>query len=144
MEPIQILPDGSIPEVRMTSQGAGEPFGPGEKIRAFRACELHGNICIAPEAHGSEEVLTHIGEGDSASFRYVRTDRAFHRAVLEYSGKGNVRILLDHNTVGMTGLSDEGRAEIRLSEEAQTSEPMELTLVFTNPQDLVIQSVTLL
>ena len=127
----------------MTSQGAGEPFGPGEKIQAFRACELRGSIYIAPEGNGSEEALTHIGEGDSASFRYVRTDGVFQRAVLEYSGKGNVRILLNHHTVGMTNLSDEGRTEVLLSEKAQSSAPMELKLVFTNPQDLVIQSITL-
>lgn len=144
VEPIQILPDGTIPEVCMTSQGTGEPFGPGEIIRAFRACELHGSIYIAPEENGSEEALTHIGEGDSASFRYVRTDGVFHRAILEYNGKGNVRILLNHDTVGIAELSDEGRTEVLLSEKAQSSEPMELKLVFTNPQDLVIQTITLL
>ena len=84
----------------MTSQGAGEPFGPGEKIQAFRACELHGSLYIAPEANSSEEALRNIGEGDSASFRYVRTEGIFHRAVPEYSGKGNVRILLNHHIAG--------------------------------------------
>ena len=37
IEKIRILEDGTIPEVRMTSQGLGDPFGPGEWIEGYRA-----------------------------------------------------------------------------------------------------------
>ena len=143
VEPIEILPDGTIPEVRMTSQGAGEPFGSGEKIRAYRACALHGGLYIAPEKDGGEEALMNIGEGDSAAFRYVRADGEFHSAALEYSGKGRVRILLDRKIVGEADLSEEGRMEVQLAEAGHGTEPVELTLMFSEPRDLVLRSITL-
>ena len=41
-EPITINPDGTIDEVKMTSQGVGNPFAPGETMMGYQACELHG------------------------------------------------------------------------------------------------------
>lgn len=52
IEKINILPDGTIPEVKMTSQGVGEPFGPGETIMGYQACGLKGSVYIGLEEAG--------------------------------------------------------------------------------------------
>ena len=48
VEKICFNDDGTIDEVRMTSQGAGEPFAPGEAIEGWRACEVEELISTAP------------------------------------------------------------------------------------------------
>ena len=46
IEKIEILEDGTIPEVKMTSQGIGEPFAPREVIKGYQACEMSGSVYI--------------------------------------------------------------------------------------------------
>ncbi len=52
IEPITIHPDGTIDEVKMTSQGAGAPFAPGETIYGYQACGLKGTVYIGAEDAG--------------------------------------------------------------------------------------------
>lgn len=70
VEPIFFEPDGSIPEVEMTSQGAGLPLNAFEDIEAERACLLYG------KAHfrlwnPTNEKMTGIQNGDRAAFKYI-------------------------------------------------------------------------
>ena len=70
VEPIKILPDGAIPEVEMTSQGAGGPLPAIETSQAEWACILNGNVRI--EQTGTrEEGLTNIKSGDKAASKYL-------------------------------------------------------------------------
>lgn len=46
VEKIYFNEDGTIDEVKMTSQGAGEPFAEGERIEGWRACEVEGGAYI--------------------------------------------------------------------------------------------------
>ena len=68
VEPIQILPDGTIPEVEMTSTGAGFPLDPyipvDYSIVAGRACLLSGHSRIDREGH-----LAAIRDNDTATWR---------------------------------------------------------------------------
>ena len=52
IEPITVNPDGTIDEVKMTSQGAGAPFAPGETIYGYQACGLKGTVYIGAEDAG--------------------------------------------------------------------------------------------
>jgi hypothetical protein len=70
IEPIRFKDDGSIPEVEMTSQGAGDPLPATSKIEAERACLLYGNVRIQAYAPESEE-LAEMGNADKAVFKYV-------------------------------------------------------------------------
>ena len=70
IEPITFREDGSIPEVLMTSQGAGDPLNAFEEIDAARACMLTGNIRIQTSAIDNE-VLAETFNGDQAVFRYL-------------------------------------------------------------------------
>lgn len=70
LEPIEILADGSIPEVQMTSQGAGPPLIATQKIEAEWACILNGNIRIE-QFDPHNEKLTQIYSGDKAAWKYL-------------------------------------------------------------------------
>ena len=70
LEPIFFNPDGSIDEVEMTSQGAGDPLPATSVIDAERACLLHGNVRIRACADDNEE-LAGIRDEDKAVYRYV-------------------------------------------------------------------------
>ena len=70
VEPIFFMKDGSIPEVEMTSQGAGPPFAADEYIEAERSCLLHGNVRIEKLSDNNEN-LAKIEDGDRAVYKYV-------------------------------------------------------------------------
>ncbi len=79
IEPIEFLPDGSIPEVEMTSQGAGPPLDAFAAIEAERACLLGGNVRIEYDANDrnnpvsrmNNDRLGQISDGDWAAFKYI-------------------------------------------------------------------------
>ena len=68
VEPIEILPDGSIPEVEMTSTGGGRPLDPylaiGSDPVAARACCLTGHARI-----DKDHRLSEIRDYDTAAWR---------------------------------------------------------------------------
>lgn len=73
IEPIFINSDGTINEVEMTSQGAGEPLIAKNRIEAERACSLTGNIRITTITQTDiiSEGLTEIKNNDTAAFKYL-------------------------------------------------------------------------
>ena len=139
IEKIEIRPDGTIPEVKMTSQGVGEPFGPGEDIFGYQACGLEGGCFIdVDDKYG--EALTSISAGDRAVFRYVRKDSDWEKIRLETAGSGTVRVLLNDHLAGEVRVSAEGQTEAFLqAPEGQA----ELVLEFSEVSDLKLYKVTL-
>jgi arabinoxylan arabinofuranohydrolase len=88
VEPIYFREDGSIPEVMMTTQGAGPPLNPLKELDAARACVLHGNVRI--EASGpSNEVLTKIENGDRALYRYLQFTGEEKKVMIRVKVKGS-------------------------------------------------------
>jgi beta-xylosidase len=88
VEKIEFAPDGSIPEVKMTSIGAGEPFSLGEQIPAWRACEVDGGANIS----GENLVMP---DGSSAIIRYVNWEKSPTSFQVDYSGVGSLEVLVD-------------------------------------------------
>ncbi len=117
VEKITILPDGSIPEVKMTSQGVGAPFAPGEPIMGYQACEVHGGCYIDVEERFGE-VLTHMTPGTKAVFRYVQSDAGWQGVRLTAHGKGELQILLDGAPAGTVHVESEDWAEIEAAIQA--------------------------
>jgi arabinoxylan arabinofuranohydrolase len=70
LEPITFRPDGSIPEVEMTSQGAAGPLNAFAELDAARACLLIGNARIKTST-ADNEVLADLRSGDKAAFKYL-------------------------------------------------------------------------
>ena len=80
-EPIYFDENGLIPEVKMTSQGAGEPLHAGESIPAYLNCGLTAGSFV--EQDGS--VI--LKSGGSTIFRYFDVDCA--QRALTVSGTGD-------------------------------------------------------
>lgn len=70
MEPVTIDEDGFIPEVEMTTQGAGPPVDAFERLDAARACLLYGSVQIRQSGKNAER-LERIADGDWAMFKYL-------------------------------------------------------------------------
>ena len=116
MEKIRILEDGTIPEVKMTSQGLGDPFGPGERIEGYRVCGLRGNAFVGgPE--GEAERIVGICPGDEMMFRYLQGEPVYTELELESGGSGQLEVWLD----------DCLAAEVSVCGEGKTTVPLDLT-----------------
>ncbi len=98
-EKIEILPDGSIPEVKMTSQGLGEPFSPEETIMGYQACEVHGG-CFIDVDEVCGEKLTGMIPGAKAVFRYVRKKSDWEKIRVTARGEGVLSVWLNGNRAG--------------------------------------------
>ena len=142
IEKINVLPDGTIPEVKMTSQGIGEPFASGETIMGYQACEVHGGCYIDVDDRFGEK-LVHLEKGCTAVFRYVRSKSAWTGIKLTVAGSGKVNVLLNGKSAGVVAFSggklfaevqadinmDAGKYELSLEiEQSDGLEIAELTL----------------
>ncbi len=94
IEPITFREDGTIPEVEMTSQGAGEALDAFAEIEAERACLLFGNVRIA--GFGSQnEALIKINNDDAACYKYINFGTGASSVLIKASpGPKPVRIEL--------------------------------------------------
>jgi hypothetical protein len=96
IEPITFRADGTIPEVEMTSQGAGGPLAAFDRIEAERACLLSGNVRV--EGEGNQEVLGGIQPEDTATYKYVDFGKgagSFSAKVVGSGLGGTIEIYLD-------------------------------------------------
>ena len=105
IEKIEILEDGTIPEVKMTSQGIGEPFAPREVIKGYQACEMSGSVYIGvnedvESAEEYPEVLMNISAGDEVMFRYVKSEQEWKEIEILYSGAGKIQVYMNEKIVG--------------------------------------------
>lgn len=81
VEPITFNPDGTIPEVQMTSQGAGDPLKATDEIDAARACLLQGSLFIDSE-NEHNEILSNIHNDDKAIYKYIDFAQGMKSATL--------------------------------------------------------------
>ena len=102
IEKIRILPDGSIPEVKMTSQGVGDPFGPGETVKGYEACSVRGGCFIGLSEEGEPylEKLTNLSEGCEAVFRYFNAEHPYRCVRVTAAGSGRITLLLNGKEAG--------------------------------------------
>ncbi len=102
-EKIRFDENGLIPEVKMTSQGAGEPFARGEKIPAYTACEVKGGAYI----DGS---ILMMKDGSEAAFRYIAKDDQPLHLTVGGEGQASVTLYCNEHELGSSILQD-GKAE---------------------------------
>lgn len=110
IEPIVIHRDGTIDEVEMTSQGAGENLNPMEITQAEWACNLSGNVRVSGLESWDEfsEGLTEMQTGDVVAFKYFK----FSKGVTSFEIKttsdfgGKLEIRLDSPDGKIIGLCD--------------------------------------
>lgn len=147
IEPITINADGTIDEVKMTSQGVGEPFAPGETIMGYQACGLKGTVYIGvdeenPECGndcGGSEKLTNISDGDEAVFRYIKSDKEYCEIQLAASGSGLVEVWMNETLAGSVTVEAGVQQNSEIKMEAGE---YELRLVFREADGLEIREIT--
>lgn len=99
LEPITINTDGTIDEVEMTTQGAGNPISATSIMEARRACLLSGKVYIAqtPSTEMPTEYLTNIANGDYATYKYLTFEKKAENFQVKtsYAKGGTIEIRLD-------------------------------------------------
>lgn len=106
VEPIEFLEDGTIPEVQMTSQGAGPPLNAFSEIGAERACYLKGNVRIETFSFDDNNLvnltnndqLSQILNGDNAAFKSIDFGKGatlFTTRVASATSGGKIEVRID-------------------------------------------------
>lgn len=101
VEKIQILEDGTIPQVEMTSLGFEDSLNPYQITDADIACVLKGG-CLITEKDLFNRVITNITDGCVIGYKYFdfgpSTNNEFGEMVMHINGmgcKGKIHILID-------------------------------------------------
>lgn len=97
VEPISFNKDGSIPEVEMTSQGAGPALNAYKLIDAARACWMFGNVRIE-QVDEHNEALTKVKDTDRAVLKYIDFGEGASRVEIRVkpgSVRGTIELKLD-------------------------------------------------
>lgn len=100
VEPVTILPDGTIHEVQMTTTGAGPVPCAANGVEAWRACSLYGRIHVARD--GATDFLRSCGQGNIADFREFSFAGETHVRV---TAKGRGRLLLNPGSIAGSSLA---------------------------------------
>ena len=87
-ERINILPDGTIPSVEMTSLGFAESLDPYEITDADIACVLKGGAFIT-EKNIFERVITNITDGCVMGYKYYDFGEDFSSETMEFAANIN-------------------------------------------------------
>lgn len=119
-EPIRFDENGLITEVKMTSQGMGKPFGAGDRIPGFSACEVSGT------AYTELDCLTVQSGTGSAVWRWFENNAPLTRLECDSTGTGSVTVFSDGSSIGTGRLGEmipiflpTGKHEITLRIEAE-------------------------
>ncbi len=133
-EQIEFCLDGTISEVKMTSQGVGEPFSIGEVIPAYLACEVFGGtyIDLIDDKYGL--VIPNIE--CCAYFRYVKNEKLIKSLVLDGVGSSKIEVWIDDRLVGQGQINDK-----KIDLEIETG-LHEIKLVFKDVDDARLYSLT--
>lgn len=102
VEKIEILPDGTIPEVEMTSLGFEESLSPYAITPADIACVLKGG-CFITEKNIASRQVTAITSGCIIGYRYFDFGQDYSSKTMEFSAivkgtgcKSKIKILIDN------------------------------------------------
>ena len=93
VEKISFSRDGSIPEVEMTSQGAGMPLNARKETDAASACLLHGNTRIRADGP-QNEILSACRNGDAAIYKYLDFGRGVKSVKMRIRTLNDGKIIL--------------------------------------------------
>ncbi len=88
VEKIEILPDGTIPTVEMTSLGFEDSLNPYEITPADIACVLKGKAFIT-EKNVFERVVANIHDGDEIGYKYFEFGEDDSSKTMEFSARVN-------------------------------------------------------
>lgn len=106
VEKIEILPNGSIPQVEMTSLGFEESLNPFKQTSADIACVLKGN-CFVTEKNPLSRVVANITDGCIIGYKYFdfgkdysNTSLKFFAEIFGCGAKSKIHIIIDDYECG--------------------------------------------
>ncbi|MDD3108657.1 MAG: family 43 glycosylhydrolase, partial [Alistipes sp.] len=107
IEPITFNEDGSINEVEMSSQGAGDPLDAFKPIDASRACLLWGNTRITL-VEPQKEILTGIRNDNYASYKKLDFGKGANQFSVTLTPKagGKLEVWVDNLWTPPVGVLD--------------------------------------
>ncbi len=101
VEKIEILPDGTIPEVEMTSLGFDESLNPYKITKGETACVLKGG-CYITELNIFDRIITNITDGCVMGWKYFDFGEDYSSSFMQMRIKirgmgshGKIRIFMD-------------------------------------------------
>ena len=101
VEKVQILPDGTIPEVEMTSLGFEDALSPYKPVKAEIACVLTGG-CFVTEKDLFKRTITQITDGCVIGYKYFDFGEDYSTKTMELAVKvtgmgckGLLHVLID-------------------------------------------------
>ncbi len=86
VEKIEILPDGTIPQVEMTSLGFQDSLSPFERTPAELACVLKGG-CMITERNPFVRPITHIMDGAVMGYKYFDFGEDFAGNTMKFAAR---------------------------------------------------------
>lgn len=142
-EKIEILPDGRIPEVPMTSQGPGAPFLLEETIYGYQACGCYGKCYIDYDEYSDEEYLKVSEDGDRVIFRYLSLKKPPQKVEILGIGEAGIDIYLDHVCIGGGKMTKE-KTVFSLDCGRIGGVQAEVELVFRQPKGFALRNLMFL
>lgn len=114
VEKIEILPDGTIPTVEMTSLGFEDSLNPYEITPADIACVLKGKAFIT-ERNVFERAVINIRDGDVIGYKYFDFGEDFGSKTMEFAAKVrgmgcdcHMHIFADDEEIGVCDIGQDG------------------------------------
>ncbi|MDD5937232.1 MAG: family 43 glycosylhydrolase [Clostridiales bacterium] len=123
VEPITILPDGTIPQVEPTSLGFEKSLSPYHPVPADIACILK-NDCFITEKDTFTRVVTNIKNGAVIGYKYFDFGEDFSSKTMKFAAKiqsmgsyAKVKIMLDDDVngeeIGYFEVTNDGNSIVR-------------------------------
>lgn len=116
VEKVEILPDGTIPPVEMTSLGFEDSLDPYEITPADTACVLKGSAFIT-ERNVFERPVINICDGDVIGYKYYDFGSDFSSKTMEFAAKikgmgadCHMHIFADDEEIGVCDIGQDGGA----------------------------------
>lgn len=116
VEKVEILPNGTIPPVEMTSLGFEDSLDPYEITPADAACVLKGSAFIT-ERNVFERPVINICDGDVIGYKYYDFGSDFSSKTMEFAAKikgmgadCHMHIFADDEEIGVCDIGQDGGA----------------------------------
>lgn len=114
VEKIEILPDGTIPPVEMTSLGFEDSLNPYEITSADIACVLKGKAFIT-ERNVFDRAIINIQDGDVIGYKYFDFGEDYSSKTMEFAAKVrgmgcdcHLHIFSDDEEIGVCDIGQDG------------------------------------
>ena len=124
-EPIEILPDGSIPQVEITSQGIGHPIKAEGKIEAARCCNLITKKPVRLGVGKAQKRTRIYDDGKDIYIADIEDGTILGYKYLDFNSAKRVRLTCRRDSVRIEIIADDQKCGEILTKESSSWEAFE-------------------